>query len=541
MLTNRALLAGVLSVAALVCQGAFAGSTAELFAAPTVEVDGGRAALGRGGEQDDEVFARAIKVRIGIDQGAWLFDADGAATWRVRVRSPGALSLSLKLESVSLPEGSILSYYDPDRRTVHEGLMPDPDGTLWTPLVMGDESVLEVVVPNGADSASTQLDVEALHYGFRETAWQLAAKARSSCAAVDVACPAGDAYAQQANAVAYITVGGTINCGAVLVNNGRGDGRPLLLTSSNCFANGASPRSLIAYWRYQASACGAGDGSLAINQRGATFVVTGDNGVALVELDAPPPVEANAFYAGINAADERPATGVFIHHPMGDVKSIATSASVVDADIFAWNVTLASGMLDLGSGGSPFFDTEGRVRGWNNGRLGSCENPSGTFRVLKVNTFWDRNLFSENLKAALDPDDECDFVVPEYTPGLTGGQCGGVQPTPTPTPTPTPVATPTPTPTATPTPAPTPSPTPTPTATPSPVPTPSPTPVLPPSPTPTPVSTPAPTATPSPAPTATPAPTVPPESSGSGGGSMGFGVMAMLLGLVGVRGRMRRR
>ena len=129
-------------------------------------------------------------------------------------------------------------------------------------------------------------------------------------------------------------------CSGVLINNERGDGRPLILTAFHCLDEDDSntveqdEQDAMANWlfvfNYQSDVCAqpAAPGPLESEfmVAGATFI-DGDCGKAdwaLLELSEPIPGDFNAYYAGWRRANEKPSSGVCISHPLGDIKKIAT-------------------------------------------------------------------------------------------------------------------------------------------------------------------------------------------------------------------------
>ena len=95
-------------------------------------------------------FAVAANVNFTLaNSGTWQTLADGRV-WRLRIQTPGAKSHNLGITSLDLPEGAKLWIYDPQHTHV-EGPYTSRNrsqrGSLWTPLIEGDEIVVEVFVP----------------------------------------------------------------------------------------------------------------------------------------------------------------------------------------------------------------------------------------------------------------------------------------------------------------------------------------------------------------------------------------------------------
>jgi lysyl endopeptidase len=97
-------------------------------------------------------FATAVDVAFTPENsGTWQTLADGRL-WRLRIQSPGAKSLNLGITRFDMPEGAKLWIYDPAHTHV-EGPYTARNrshvGSLWTPVIEGDEMVVEVFVPTG--------------------------------------------------------------------------------------------------------------------------------------------------------------------------------------------------------------------------------------------------------------------------------------------------------------------------------------------------------------------------------------------------------
>ncbi len=343
-------------------------------------------------------YATAQPAAFSTDSsGTWEELADGSRLWRLRIASPGALSLSLGLRRFELPVGAALWLHDPDGAQV-QGPYTAADrnaaGGLWTAMVVGDEVVAELRVPQ-ATQREPVLEISSVNHGYRffakpgASAWIK----RGSCN-VNVVCPEGDDWRDQIRSVALITFtsgASSYVCTAQLVNNTAEDNTPYLLTAQHCIDAPEVAPTIVAYWNYQSPNCDdVAGGSLADNQSGATFVASApfDTGsdFALVELDEPPDAAYDVFFAGWDARETPPQSSVCLHHPNGDEKSISydfepatvTSylGSVSPGDgnylrVADWDV----GTTEAGSSGACLFDaTSGLCVGTLSGGYAACGN-----------------------------------------------------------------------------------------------------------------------------------------------------------------------
>jgi lysyl endopeptidase len=351
---------------------------------------------------DPPRFAYPVDVDITPEtEGTWQRLDSGDLLWRLRIVSPGALSLNLGFARYRMPPGGELYLYDAACRTVR-GPFTDADneahGQLWTPIVPGDEVVVEVRLP-AARRSGLQLALTAVNHGYTSFGtgdWLLS----GSCN-LDVVCSAADGFPgvdpwrDQIRAVAVYQILGTWACTGVLINNTAWDRTPYLLTANHCGITPLNASSLVVYWNYQNSWCrppgsvasgSAGDGSLQDFQTGATFLAGyAPSDFTLVELDDPPLDAWNLYWAGWDRSGADVASAVTVHHPRVEEKRIsfeydATSVTSyygtsVPGDgthirVADWDV----GTTESGSSGAPLFNPDGRIVGQLHGGAATCDD-----------------------------------------------------------------------------------------------------------------------------------------------------------------------
>ncbi len=375
-------------------------------------------------------FAEPIEVSISpTTDGHWEQLANGKSLWRLRIRSAGAKSLNLGFTKYAMPAGGSLILYSPDYQTVMGPFTPSDNEEheqLWTPVLPGEELVVEVQLPTHSQSA-LQLELKYVNHdfiGFTEMA--------SGSCNLDVICGAADGWAivdqyrDIIQSVAVISTGGSTFCTGFLVNNARQDCTPYFMTANHCGINAGAAPSLVAYWNFQNSTCrqpdspasgGNGNGQLNDFNTGAVLRATGaSSDFTLVELDDPVSETADAFFAGWSAEDFAPTdTVICIHHPNTDEKRISfefdptfianynsttpnpagTHLTVLDWDI---------GTTEGGSSGAPLFNRKKQVVGQLHGGAAFCGNnlqdSYGWFHIS-----WEGGGTPANsLKTWLDPD-----------------------------------------------------------------------------------------------------------------------------------------
>ena len=341
-------------------------------------------------------FAKNIPVDYRLDNsGTWETLEDGSRLWRLRLSSAGALSLNLGLDNFDLPENAAFWVHAPDGSRVQGPYTAENRnalGGLWTAIVLGDELVAELRLPEDTQAI---LRIASVNHGYRffgERESAINAK-RGSCN-INVVCPQGDPWRSQIRSVARYTVsceGGsaTCLCTGQLVNNTAQDLTPYFLSAQHCIEQTSAAPTVVAYWNYQSPECDdIAGGNLSQNQSGSTLVSSSEydtgSDFSLVELDDEPLPSYNVYYLGWDARDQLPDATTTIHHPSGDEKSISFdydpptvtslggTSSPGDGNylrIGAWDeATTEAGS----SGGCLFDDSTQRCVGTLSGGFASC-------------------------------------------------------------------------------------------------------------------------------------------------------------------------
>lgn len=360
-------------------------------------------------------FARSARVGYSLDDGQWREHGD-VAIWRLKLGSRDALNLSVTLGQIQLPDTAQLRLYDSAGLLWHgpyDGAELNRRGRFWSPIIPGEVLLLELSVPRAERDAAGFI-VEGLHHGFAD----LDPGAKAGSCNIDTACPESDSWNEAVRATARITLGGRRICSAVLLNNTREDGAPLLLTASHCgvgVTNEFPAESVVVYWNYASSRCGGNrDGSLRQNQSGAQLLASGSRADwTLLRLLSPPQNSFQVYFAGWDASGATPFSGVSVHHPSGDEKSISfftdranpRTANVDGNSVQSWEVFWSRGVTEPGSSGAGLFNSASRVVGQLSGGNSSCSNTGGADVYGRLDIAWQESSASSGqLKAWLDPD-----------------------------------------------------------------------------------------------------------------------------------------
>jgi len=345
-------------------------------------------------------FAEPIAVQITPQtHGHWEQLDTGDWVWRVRIFSKNAYSLNLGFTHYQMPPDSRLLLYTSDLKSIQGPFTPADNEThdqLWTPVLLGEEVVIEVQTP-AQYRAKLKLEVGFVNHDFMN----FLANSSQSCN-LDVICGAENGWGLVDNfrdiirSVAVISINGSLLCSGFLVNNARQDCRPYFMTADHCGVRASSAPTVVAYWNYESSVCrqpgspesgSNGDGMLNDFNTGSEFVA-GYSGsdFTLVKLDDPVSPTANAFFAGWDNSDKVPQRAVCVHHPGTDEKRIsfenepcylADEIFVAEPDpdgnfviVPDWDV----GTTEDGSSGAPLFNENKHVVGQLYGGLASCSN-----------------------------------------------------------------------------------------------------------------------------------------------------------------------
>ncbi len=386
----------------------------------------------------------------------------GGQLWRTRLRSAGAVGLSLYFSDFHLPEGATLHVYSANGRHRIGGFGAhnnQANRSFATEIVYAEEIIVEYFEPNNAAFSGT-FTIEGLGHIFEGTrpAFAQDAPAQNSggrdfgdalSCEVNVNCSEGTGRTGQRDAVAriLIKVGADLGwCSGAVVNNTAQDCTPYFLTALHCGTTGTGALTTAAdiddwvfYFNYQSSGCSdpflepVGNTITGATVSAHSNDGGGDTGsdFLLLELSSTPPTIYNVYYAGWNRNNTAPAGGYGIHHPAGDIKKISTYDTNTSSGAWGtaigshWNVewiTTANGggITEGGSSGSPIFNNSGLVVGTLTGGASSCASPEDGDVYGKMSYHWGSNgaIASRRLSDWLDAN-------ATGATTLSGGYCSG--------------------------------------------------------------------------------------------------------------------
>ncbi len=336
-------------------------------------------------------FALPLEVDVTPgSHGLWELAGD-QLVWRLRVRSREARSLNLGFTRYRMPDGGRLWLLTPDGKTALRPFTSadnQPQGELWTPIVHGQELVIELDLPR-VQRERLELRLTRVNHDYR--GFGLPDMLLSGACNVDVICPEGDPWRPQIRSVAVISTGGSTFCTGFLVNNTAQDRKPYFMTANHCGINSGNAASLVAYWNYENSTCrpvgspqsgGPGDGQLNEFTTGATFrSSSATSDFTLVEFNSQVSLAFNPYYAGWDRRSGDFTSAEAVHHPNTDEKRISFSSATTTnsynnptppGDGTHIRAFWTLGVTEPGSSGSPLFSPEGRVIGQLHGGPSAC-------------------------------------------------------------------------------------------------------------------------------------------------------------------------
>ncbi|MFK7921731.1 MAG: proprotein convertase P-domain-containing protein [Bacteroidia bacterium] len=344
-------------------------------------------------------FAVSLPVSINPStHGTWEDLGNGQLMWRMRVFSAKAKSLNLGFTDFYMPLGGTMRLYSPDMNTIQGPFSPadnESHGQLWTPIVNGEELVIEVVLPV---NVKNQL---LLHLGYVNHDFLGFGLRLSGSCNLDVNCGLADGfgivdeYRDIIRSVGVYGLNGNTFCTGFLINNTGNDCRPFFMTANHCGLNNGNAASMVVYWNFENSTCrqplsgasgGNGDGQLNQFNSGAIYRAGwAGSDFALVELDDEVPTEYLPFFAGFDATNGATGDSVIgIHHPATDEKRISFEFDPTNIGDDNGNATPNGnyvivndwdiGTTEGGSSGSPLFNKQKRVIGQLLGGGAACGN-----------------------------------------------------------------------------------------------------------------------------------------------------------------------
>lgn len=378
-------------------------------------------------------FALPIKVNLNLENaGVWSELTNGDRIWRLKIHAEDALSINFMYDDFYLPPGGLFYIYNGKKTEVLGAFAAHnnkPHRKFATALIHDDTAILEYYEPQEVRGQS-QISISQIGHGYRSIDELVVGHQKNSgdCQ-VDVNCsPEGDQWQETKNSVTRIIMDGAFVCTGTLINNSAADQTPYVLSSDHCLAFGeydavTNPEigGFVFYWNYERPECGSEAQMNTNTTVGASIVANSEeSGVAgsdfaLFLLDENPAQFFNLHFAGFDASRNVSPGATCIHHPMGDLKKVATTTQIPVSLIgerywqVYWDQTPnGHSVTEGGSSGSALFNNNHQIMGQlYGGATVNCNDPINDWAVFgQLAHSWENNGATDNrrrLKDWLDP------------------------------------------------------------------------------------------------------------------------------------------
>lgn len=381
-------------------------------------------------------------VNLDIENsGIWTELPNGDKIWQLEIHCSNAKSINLTFSKYWLPENGKLFIYSKNKDYVIGGFTAannkasrENSRGFATGLVYNDKVVLEYY--HKKNEELPLLFINSIIYGYRfiPEFWNSNKtdifESSGDCQ-VNINCIEGDDWQDEKTGIALIIVDGNRYCSGSLVNNTCNDGSLYFLTADHCTGGWANDPKKDAVnnpnaddwsfvWNYESPECSNPTNEPTLfTTNGATLVANhSSTDFALFLLDESPldlNMSQNVMFNGWSRTITPPSDGVGIHHPVGDIKKIAThNMTPINGQVWTtnhWRVSWSSttnghSVTEGGSSGSPLFTKNGFIIGQlHGGSAVNCDDPAndpGEYGRFDIS--WEGNTnINRQLKHWLDP------------------------------------------------------------------------------------------------------------------------------------------
>ncbi len=316
------------------------------------------------------------------NSGAWKTLDNGDKIWRIGYTCPGAITINLAFQYLSMPSEAKLFIYNEDK-TITLGAFTQqyvsPDLQFGTELIPGETVFVEYYVPASAPNVGS-LEIFRVTHGYRSTT-PYVERAFGSSGACENNARCFPAYDNNIRSVVMLVSGGAGFCTGALINNTCNDGTPYVLTANHC---GSATGSWVFRFNWEAPTCTQpGSSPSFVSLTGGTARASNSGSdMHLCQINTAIPAGYAAYFSGWDRNNTAATNPYGIHHPAGDIKKISfttgTAISIASIDVgngpaTCWQTpTWTDGVTEGGSSGSPLFNSSGQIIGQLYGGPSNC-------------------------------------------------------------------------------------------------------------------------------------------------------------------------
>ena len=379
-------------------------------------------------------FAENIEVDIDIENyGVWKILPEGDKVWYIKIKSPGAYSLSVVFNHYRIPPGAKLHIYNTEKSHIRGAFtFKNNKWNYILPIapVKGDEIVIEYYEPKDADF-SGELHIASIAHDYKDILGYLTKDTKgfgsSGSCNININCETDPLWQLVKHSVCKITYNGWL-CSGALINNTNNDGHPYFLTANHCINNNDDPSLVDFYFNYESPDCSNTDDPTEQSIAGSVIIAAPPEytlDFTLLELSVDPPSEYKPYYSGWNRDVTDPTSVTSIHHPSGDIKKITKSYDGATTDDYGegfngythwWIDEWDEGTTEGGSSGSPLFNQNGELIGDLTGGDASCSYNFNDYYLQFHHAWQDYSEPNFSLNSWLDPENSGIISLEGYLP-----------------------------------------------------------------------------------------------------------------------------
>ena len=369
-------------------------------------------------EEEDKAYGNSPRFAAPIlmnlnpqNAGKWIELENGDRIWLLKVKVPGSKGMAFLYDQFHLPQGARLSMFSEGfRETIgaYSAQNNRPGGKFFTGFLYAETALLEYYEPK-SQRGQGRINISRVDFVYKDisqtaSSFQQIGYGTSLECHKNINCPEGVSWQKEKRGICRIVMvfdEGTGFCTGNLLNNTQKDGTPYFITGFHC-QDGFTPQYDL--WRfdfqYEVPNCQNTVSEPNFNSLLGCTIIAGrrENDFLLLETHNLVPDNFNAYFLGWNRQTSPPTSSINIHHPVGDVKKIATldNTGIIHSQSLDWNngvitpanhhfeIDYSDGTFELGSSGSGLLDNEGLFRGQLHGGFADCSSTTAFFGRLTL-------------------------------------------------------------------------------------------------------------------------------------------------------------